>query len=162
MDRDWLIGAIACAEVLTLQHASYGMLSSELDQVRRGHRSKPGRVERHLRFVRVQDFEDLISIGPCVRLDLPWRKRRTCRVLPGRVTDHRGEVSDQEDDVVAEDLKLPHLIEQNGVAQMQVRRSGVESCLDTKRSSLAQLIDQLCFYEQFGCASLDLGEGKAE
>jgi hypothetical protein len=50
--------------------------------------------------------------------------------LPVGVADHPGEVADQEDHLVPEVLELPHLVEQHGVADVQVRGGRVEAGLD--------------------------------
>ena len=55
-------------------------------------------------------------------------------VAPGGIADHRGEVADQEDHLVAEVLHLPHLVQHNGVTEMDVRRGGVEAELDAQRA----------------------------
>ena len=62
------------------------------------------------------------------------------RVMGGRVMLRpvgspimAGHVADQEDDGVAEILKVLHLAQQDGVAQVQVGRGGVEAGLDAQR-----------------------------
>ena len=55
--------------------------------------------------------------------------------LPRGVADHPGEVADQEDHLVAQVLELPHLVEQHGVADVQVRRGRVEAGLDAQRAA---------------------------
>jgi len=42
---------------------------------------------------------------------------------------HAGEVTDEERDIVAELLELPHLVEQHGVAEMQIGGRRVEPAL---------------------------------
>ena len=44
---------------------------------------------------------------------------------------------------MAEILELPHLGEQHGVAQVQVRRRGIEADLDAQRLFLAQAFLEL-------------------
>src|SRR3546814_7107899 len=54
------------------------------------------------------------------------------------VANHSGEIADQEDHLVAEVLELPHLVEQHGVADVQVRRGRVEAGLDPQRPARLQ------------------------
>ena len=49
------------------------------------------------------------------------------------VADQRGEVADDEHHAVTEFLKLLHLPDQHGVAEMQIGRGRVESDLDDER-----------------------------
>ncbi len=69
-----------------------------------------------------------------------------------------GEIADQERDVVPELLELPHLVEQHGVAEMQIRRGGIETRLDMQRFPALQFFDQLTFGEHFLRAALELGQ----
>ena len=56
---------------------------------------------------------------------------------------------------VPEILEVPHLVEQHGVAKVQVRRRRIETQLDAQRPSLTQLADELRFGDQLLAASLD-------
>ena len=64
--------------------------------------------------------------------DLLARHRRTRDVAAGRIADQAGHIADQEDDGVAQVLKMLHLAQQDRVAQVQVGRGGVEAGLDAK------------------------------
>lgn len=44
-------------------------------------------------------------------------------------------------------LKLPHLVQEYGMAEMQVGRGGIETRFDTQGAVLRQLLDQLRFYQ---------------
>src|SRR5207249_11408391 len=54
-------------------------------------------------------------------------------VLPGGTADQPGEVSDQEEHSVAKVLEVVQLADQDGVAQVDVRRRGVETRLYPER-----------------------------
>ena len=82
---------------------------------------------------RIEDLEDLLLVGLRVGLDLLARQRRPRRVAAGRVADQSGEVADQEHDFVAEALELAHLVDQHGVAEMQIGRGRIETRLDAQR-----------------------------
>ena len=93
----------------------------------------PGRIEDDFGPVAVEDLEDLVAIGRGVARDVLARQRRPRRVLAGRVADHPGEITDQKQDVMAELLKLPELVQQHRVAEVQVGRGRVEAGLDAQR-----------------------------
>ena len=69
--------------------------------------------------------------------------------LPGWVTDHPGEVADQEQDLVTQLLKLAQLVYQHRVSQMQVRRRGIEAGLDAQRPVPGELFLQFGLDEDF-------------
>jgi hypothetical protein len=54
-------------------------------------------------------------------------------IAAGRVADHRCEIADQENHVVAQILQLTHLVQYDGMAQMQVWRSRIQAQLDAQR-----------------------------
>ena len=76
-------------------------------------------------------------------------------VAPGRVADHPGEIPDQEHHVVAEVLELPHLVQQNRVAEMQVRGRRVEPRLYAQRLPAGELAHQILFHDQLVGAAPD-------
>jgi len=57
--------------------------------------------------------------------------------LAGRVTDHGGKLSDQENGRVAEVLKVFQLSQHHRVAQMQIRSGGINAELHAQRHALA-------------------------
>ena len=75
-------------------------------------------------------------VGRGVARDLLARERRPRRVLAGRVADHPGEVADQKQDVMAELLELAQLVQEHGVAEVQVGRGRVEARLDAQRRAV--------------------------
>ena len=64
-------------------------------------------------------------------------------VASAGVADQAGEIPDEENHLVAELLELPHLVEQYRVAQMQVRRRGIEARLHLQRLAPLEFLDQL-------------------
>jgi hypothetical protein len=91
------------------------------------------------RLVRVQDLENLLLIGAGVRLHLFRRQPRARGVLARGVPDHPGEVPDQEDRRMPQLLELAHLVDEDRVAEVQVRGSGVEPGLNAQRRAPRQL-----------------------
>ena len=140
---DRLVRGEALREIVPLQHPR--------DRVRRGQADHPGGAQRlaplgvvadlgprgieHLRRLRV------IRLG--IGADLLARERRPRRVAPRGVADHRREVADQEDHVVAEVLHPAHLVEHDGVADVDVGRGRIESQLDPQRLAARELGGEL-------------------
>jgi hypothetical protein len=104
---------------------------------------------------RIEHLEHLVGVGGGVGRDVLAGERLAGGVLAGRVADHPGEVADQEDDRVPEVLELPHLVEQHGVADVQVRRGRVEAGLDPQRAPDAQARLEFVGLEDFIGAATD-------
>jgi hypothetical protein len=107
---------------------------------------------------RIQNLENLFFVGARVLDDFIARERLAGDVLPGRISDHAGEIADQEDAFVPEFLKLAQLVEQDGVPQMQVGRGGIESRLHAQRSPGAQPLRQLALQENLLRTALDFSQ----
>jgi hypothetical protein len=52
-------------------------------------------------------------------------------------------------------LEMPHLVHNDRMAQMQVRRGGIESDLDIERRAAGQLFPQFAFVHKLENAALD-------
>ncbi|KAG1531498.1 hypothetical protein G6F50_016662 [Rhizopus delemar] len=85
-------------------------------------------------------------------------ERLAGQALARRVADHPGEVADQEDDLVAEVLQLAHLVQHHGVAQMDIRRGGIQPQLDAQGhaggAALGQLAGEFGLDQQLVAAAL--------
>ena len=115
------------------------MLRHETGEPRGVHRGHPARVEIERRQLPVEDLVDLFLVGHGVRLDLFAAQHRPRRRLSARIADQRREIADEKNDLVAEVLKLPHLVEQHGVTEVEIRRRRIEACLDLEWTALAEL-----------------------
>jgi hypothetical protein len=116
------------------------------------------RIEHDAGLLRIQDLEDLLLIRNSVGLYFFDRERRPRRIPTRRVADQSREVSDQEQHVVAEFLKAAHLVDEHRVAEMQIRSGRIEACFHAQRLTAPQLRQQLRFQQDFGRASLQLGQ----
>ena len=56
---------------------------------------------------------------------------------------------------MAELLKLPQLVDQHRVAEMQIRRGRIETGLDPQRTAGFELLDEFGFDDQLVAAALD-------
>ena len=125
---------VALGEIVALQNPRHGVLASTAGScLRTAAAAEPLAVEADLGLRRIEDLEHLRLVGLGVRVDLP---RASCG---GRVTLRPvgspimpGHVADQEDHGVAQVLKVLHLAQQDGVAQVQVGRGGIEAGLDAQ------------------------------
>ena len=133
MDGDGLLRGIAFGEIVALQHARHGMLRSELDHVGGTHLAEPLAIETHLGALTIKHLEDLLGIRLRIGQHILASQRLAGDVLAGGVTDHAGEVANQEDDLMPQILELAHFVEQHGVAKVQIGRSGVKASLDPQR-----------------------------
>ena len=79
------------------------------------------------RLLAIEDQERLVRVRLGVRGDFFRGQRGPRHVAAGRVADQRGEIADEEHDVVAEILQLPQLVELHRMAEMQVRRASDRS-----------------------------------
>ncbi|MNO92590.1 hypothetical protein D3C76_841710 [compost metagenome] len=149
MNGDRLVGRVALIEVIALEHASHGVLRSQANEVGRAHLIHPGGVERHLGLGRVENLENLGLVGLGIFEHLLAGQRRTRCALAAWITDHPGEVANQEDHLVTKLLELAQLVDQHGVPQVQIRGSRVEACLDPQRLATLELFDQLGLDQQF-------------
>jgi len=86
------------------------------------------------------------------------RERFARGVLAAGIADHAGEIANQENHLVAEVLELAHLVEQHGVAEVQVRRGWIESRLHAQRSAKLEPRFQVFALDDFFGAAGDLLE----
>ena len=142
--RDRLLFLEALVELLALQHLRDGKVRRQPDDALEAQRAQPFGVEAHLGLVAVEDAEDLLGVGLRVRVDLLPRQRLARGGAARRVADERGEVADQEDDLVAQVLEVLELAHQHGVAQVQVGRGRVETGLHAQGAAgLTRLLEAL-------------------
>jgi len=161
--RDRQAAAIPLGEIVAFEHPGERVARGQLDHAARAERIAPFRVVADLGTGRVEHQAGLLEISTGVRLDLLAGERRPGRVAARGIADHRGEVADQEDHRVPEVLQLTHLVQHDRVAQVQVRRRGVEPELDPQRLpgplGPDELAKEVLLDQQLVAASLRDGEG---
>ncbi len=156
VDCDGPLGLIALAEVVPLEHPRDCVLRSEPDDIRCVHVAHPPRVEFQPRMLRVENLVNLLLVGSGVILNLLGRQRRARGSLSGRISDHAGEIADQEYDLVPELLELAHLVQKNRMPQMKVRGRWVEACFNPQRPTQGQSVLELAFEQYFFGAAAEL------
>ena len=117
-------------KILPLQHPGHGVPGRQADEVLGLHGLHPAAVEVDDGLVRVQDFEDLALVGGGVGLDLLLGQGRPGLALARGVADEAGEVADEKNHLVPQVLEILELLNEHGVAQVQIRGGGVEPGLD--------------------------------
>jgi len=133
-----LIGRVALLEIIALQHPRDGIARGELNEIGGIHLPHPARIERHLGEIRVENAENLLAIGLGIAGDIFRGQWLTGLIAPGGVTDHAGEVTDEKNHLMAEGLELPQLINQDGMAEMQVGGGRIEARLDSQCTTALQ------------------------
>ena len=131
----------------------------QLDHVGGRHLAEPFGIEADFGALTIQHLEHLIGVGPRIVFDVLRGERLARDVFPGRIADHAGEVADQENHLMSKLLELTHLVQQNGMAEVQIRCSRVKTCLDSKRSPAGQSRLQFFGFDDFLCAAPDQVHG---
>src|SRR5262245_66096250 len=121
MDTDGLLLRVPLTKIVPLQHASDTVLCTQMDQRFSRHGAHPPAVELHQSLRRIENFKDL----PLVRLGIlqyfVFGERDAGLRLAGWIADHTGEIADQNNHIMSEFLNVFELVEQDRMAQMQIR-----------------------------------------
>ena len=160
VNGDGLIAAITLGKVVPLQHARHRLMRGEANHVGGAELVHPGRIEADLGLVRIEDLEHLILVGAGVVHDLFARQGRARGVLAARITDHAGEIADQELDPMAEFLEMPQLVDQHRVTEMKVGRGRVEARLHAQGAAALEAFDQLDLEQERIGATFDQLDGR--
>ncbi|MNI26967.1 hypothetical protein D3C73_806880 [compost metagenome] len=145
-------------EVFAFHHAGHRIARGQLDHAARAQGIAPFGVVTDLGACRIQHQAGLRVVGLGVGLDLFAGQRRAGAVAAAGVADGGREIANQEDDVVPQVLQLAHLVQHHRMAQVDVRRGGVQPQLDAQRhasrAALGQLASELGLNQQFVAAAL--------
>ena len=159
MNGDGLTTGISIAEVVALEHARDRILGGDLDQIGGAHLTHPAGVEYDERLLGVEDLKYLLLVGLGVLQHLVATQRLAGGVLARGITDHAGEITDQEQDLVAKVLELPQLVDQHRVPQVKVGGRRIEARLHTQGHPAPQLRDKPLLGEDFLGAAPDGVQG---
>ena len=119
-------------EILALEHLRDRHLGGQTDPVFGFDLVEPFAIEAHFRLERIENFVDLRHVGLGIAHDFFGAEWRTGGGASRRIADHAGEITDQENDGMAEILKMFQLAQKDGVAEMQVGCGGIEASLDAQ------------------------------
>ena len=84
-------------------------------------------------FLAGEDACGLLEVGLSVLARLLDGQGRAGLVPSGRITDHAGEIADDQDGVMAKVLELTELPENNGMTEVKVGSAGIAAELDPER-----------------------------
>ena len=144
MEGDGLLFLEALVELVALEHLRHGEVGGEANHALEAEFVEPLGVEADFGLVAVENAEDLVSVGFRVLIDLLAGHRLAGDVAAGRIADERGEVANEEDDLMAEVLKVLELAHEHGVAEVKVGRGGIEAGLNAqRRAGLARFFEAL-------------------
>ena len=159
VETDRTAAAVPTGEILALQELRDRDVRGEANQVFEFERAEPGGVEVDPRPGHVEDLAELGAVGLRIRADLVPRERLPRIGSSGRVADHPREVPDDDHHVMAQILKVSKFLEDDRVAQMQIRCSGIQPELDDERTlgraRSLELRTQLRLDDEIGDATAD-------
>ena len=140
---------IALGKIIALKQACQCIARGQLDHIGSRHLVAPFGVVTDFRLFAIQNKACLIQVSLSVDFNLFARKRRTGHVATRRVTDSGREITDQENDGVAQILQLTQFIQHNRVTDMNIRSCGVQTELATQRRSRRLRASQLLLKIRF-------------
>jgi hypothetical protein len=158
VEADFLTCLEASAEVLALEHLLESDTAVELEDFLVSHFAEPVAVVNDFSFRAVEDFEGLVRVGGGVDEDLVASEGRAGRRAAGWVANGGGEVADEKDRLVAEELKLAELLKRDRVAEVDVWRGGIDSEFDAERAAKAEFFQEFFFGKDLGGAGGELGK----
>ena len=124
---DRLLQSDARFEILALQQLLQRDATVQTHHFGKRHRRKPFAVKNRARAFRVENLESLLAVTFRVCQDLLVRELRPRRGAAAGVADHGSEIADDQNRFVAELLKLPELLQQDGVAQVQIAARRIDA-----------------------------------
>ena len=145
-------------KILALEHLLEGHPRIEFHHLLKGHHLKPLAVEDRAGALRVEDFIGLLLEGARIFHHLVVGELRAGFRAARGIADHRGEVADDEDGVVAEVLELPQFREPDGEAEVDVRRGRIDAELHVQRAAKAQFREQFRFGDDLRGTAFEDGE----
>ena len=123
----------ALRKIVPLEYPGYGVLRAEFDPIVAREFAQPAAVEVHDGLFGVEDLEHLFLVRFRVGGDFFGRHGRARRVLARGVADEPGEIADEKNHRMAQDLKMFELLNKNGVTEVKVGRGRIEPRLDAQR-----------------------------
>ena len=138
VQRDRRLRLEALAEIFPAEHLRDGRLRHEPDQCGVVEPVQPFGIAAHGHAVQIEDLTRLLLVGLEVRLDLLAGERRARIVAARRVADQRGRIADEQRYVVPEFDELLHLVQHDGVPQVQVAARRIDPELDSQRTPSTQ------------------------
>jgi hypothetical protein len=140
---------VTLGEVVAREHLGDRHAAAELEGVEERHLAEPLAVAADFGLLGVEDLVGLLEVGLGVLLDLLLGKDRARLGLAGGVSDAGGVVADDEDGLVTELLELAELLEDDHVAEGQVRAGRVDAELHAQGLAGLQALEDLRLTDEF-------------
>ena len=154
--REFAIDAIT--KILSLEHLLEGDTAIEPDHILKTHSLKPLAVEADGRPCGVKNLESLGLVALGILHDLIVGEMRTCYRAAARIADHRGEITDDEDGLMAQFLELTQLGQPDRVTEMNIGRGWIDTKFHPKRASQIKLSLEFIFAQHLGTTGEKRGE----
>ena len=153
-----MITLVSLGEVVAFQHAGHGMTRGDFDEPGRLHLPEPARIEIDPGLLAIEDLEVLILVGLGICFDLSASQRRSRGIAPGWITDHPGEVANEERDLMTKRLELAHLVDEHRMTEVKIRSGRIEASLDPQGLSACEFLHELGFDEHLLGAAHQLAD----
>ncbi len=134
----------AFLKIVTLQHPGKRVLAGQVDQILGRFLPHPFAVPADEGPLGIQHLEDLLLVGLGVFFNLQAGQRPPRFGHPAGIPDHAGEITDQENDLMAQILEGFQFLKKHGMAQVKVSRRRVKTGLDTQRGPPFGRFSELC------------------
>jgi len=116
-------------EIFPLQHPGHGEFRGKSDHGKGVEFGKPLTVKNNLGFLRIKNFEDLLFITFRIFGHILTGQGLSGLRLAGGITNHTSKVTNQKVHIMAKILKMLQLLQQNCMAQMQIRSRWIKTGL---------------------------------
>ncbi len=129
---------VAFAEVIAFEEAGDGDAGVEAEDVGVGEFVEPFGVAPDFSACGVEDFEDLVGVGFGIMFNFFWFEGYAGFAAACGVANTCGVIADNDDGEVSGILELADFVEDDGVAEVEVGRGGVEAQLDAQRAAFSE------------------------
>src|ERR1700683_3540432 len=143
MKKQRLLLREALFEVVALEQSRHTNVGREFDQPSHAETVHPLAIETDLGAFRIENLESLAAVGFSISRYLVAREGFASFGASGRIANHRGKISHQEDHRMPIALKIAQLLERDGMSKMQIGRGRIRPVFDAQRPPQLELLGQL-------------------
>ena len=144
VQEDGLFLAVSFSEVFSCKQLSNRDSPAQRQDIGKCHCAEPVAVAMHFGAGHIHDFTNLSQIRRGVDFNFRFGQPFAARFITSAgIADESGVVSDDNDSLMPQLLKLPHLAKRHGVSKMDVDPGRVDPVLDSQRSACVLTVLQL-------------------